>query len=419
MRGLTVRCPRCSARLERDASFCTACGAPSGRLEVEVDGPAAPADGHEVVFERPRRRGRLVAGALLGAVAVAVVANALTGGGDATSSSTSTTTGSAARTVAGGSTTTVRQPVTIARGPLLGETTGLTLLVVGTQDVYRLELDTALLTALPDSVPYDDVAPVRGGFLGWTQGAISLVPSDGRPARRLVDGGQLLGEGPAGRQWFFDYQGSTLLRTIDAVDHAPETVNLTVEQGPFYAAAADGLGGVVGPQPGGVFRWFPGGASVAVAPGELMDARNGFALTRQCYPGPDCSVTVTDLRTARATIAAPYDGQRTRPARVSPDGRWLVLGQAGDDGRNAPSPSFVLHRVADGAEVTFPTDYTAISGSGLNQRSGVAWSSDGRWLFTVTGSRRISAWREGLAQPVTIDLPDAYLQGPLAVELPG
>ena len=85
-------------------------------------------------------------------------------------------------------------------------------------------------------------------------------------------------------------------------------------------------------------------------------------------------------------------------------------------GANAP---VVLSSAVDGTVVEFAGDGRTLGeGVPIDRSGGVVWSPDGRWLLTVTGADRVSAWRQGPAKPITIVLPSAYPMDALAGALP-
>ena len=430
---MTARCERCRARLGRTAGPCPSCGAqPGAELRFEHD---ALLDGNDVVFEHPPGRRRWIGGGLVAAVVAVAVANALAGGSDGRAASgraastfatlaSSTPARASATSSEPSTTTTVVPPEVVGAGPLLSEATGIRLALAGTSRLHVLDLDRGVIETVPGSAAYDDIAAVSGGVIAWSEGVVRAVRFDGRTSTNLVASGQILAEGPRGTVWYASYDGGDVW-TVSDVAAAPRPAPAFAPDSNGRSARPDGLGGALVQRAGGVFRVAArGGVLVPLAPGELVDVNGAFALTRTCYPDPACELAVVDLRTAarRAVPTAPVDGPVAASAgaqvgRISPDGRWLlssVMNAAG--GAGAP---VVLRSTVDGTMVEFASDYQPLSGPlQIDRSSGVVWSPDGRWLFTVTGVDRVSAWREGLAKPITIVLPSTYLMGALAVAVP-
>ncbi len=441
----TLSCPRCGRGAPPGAAFCGSCGASlSGEIEIELeqDGYVART-AHDVVLEPGHRRGRWAGAAVAAALVVAVAASIVSGGGDGrtaptTSAASSTTTRAtiAAATTAttaegsptteAASTTTTTIQVEGAGAPLLGEQTGASLLLTTTRGVLRLELDTGRAVAVtPGGLPTftEDLVPVRGGFVGWSQGTTRIVRYDQRDASTdQPPGAQLLGADRDGRAWLVVY-GNDGRQSIGYVTDARSP--LVAVEPPwtpdvYPQLLADGAGGVLQVVAGGVYRWEPGGQPTAVAAGTVVAAQGGFALTKLCYPDPMCRLTVTDVRRGTSTAMADVDGGAAQAVRVSPDGRWVVssLTIADPAQRSELDAPLVLHEVATGRTVELPVDDGETLRNNGWMTGRLAWTSDDRWLFYASGPRTLSAWREGLAEPVRIQLPTETLTGGVGVVVP-
>ena len=214
-----TRCAACDGRHARGAAFCAACGAPRGGAVaapvIEMDDGDAGSDVH---FERrPLGRSHVVTFAVLlvGAAVVASVAPSSGGGRSARGTTTVavpttavavSTTAPVVTTSEPDTTTTSPPVVRIGVGPLLGEPTGLSLLVGGSH-VAVIDLDRATFTVVETLSRYvvgGQVTPVGIAYQGGAGGLSLLAPGSSKP-QDLADGGVDLGEGPAGRAWFALY----------------------------------------------------------------------------------------------------------------------------------------------------------------------------------------------------------------------
>lgn len=440
--GVTLTCARCRRPVPDGAAFCPSCGAAVGAaLEIELDDAPTAGDGaSEVVFERGPSRSRRAGAGAAAALAVAIgAAVASGGGGDRTAATTTTTrvvratttTAPPATTAAPAGPSTSAAPTTTttiavvgAGSPLLGEPVGATLLLTSVRGVVALDLDTG--TAAPVDtggrlVFAEDLLPVRGGFVGWSQGTVTVVRTDGGDRGefgRTSGGGQLLGTDATGAAWLLQFENGppALVRLVDASSPAqPVTLPLATTIYPF--ARPDGLGGLVQDAGGGVFRWEVGGTPVVLAEGLVVDAAGGFVLTQRCYPDPACTFTVTDVRGGAPRSLPVLAGDVVDATRLSPDGRWLVTNIATRGPEPADGP-LVLREVTSGRTVELAVANGKALRSNGWMRSRLAWTADGRWLFYLSDGRTLRAWRDGLDSPIDIVLPDESLTGGVAVAVP-
>lgn len=432
----TGRCPRCRRAVPPDAAFCASCGASLGaEVTVELDDGGYGGPATEVTFESGGGRGRWIGAGVVTALVVAIGASVLSGGGGGGETAPSTTAparptttaappSSAATTAPDGTTTTTWLARLGDGGPLLDEPTGLRLLLAATDGIHRLDLDTGELT-IPggeSTFPAEDVQAVPGGYVLWSNGALYTAPSTGRAVP--VDarmGGQLVGRDAEGAAWIQLYGNEAnplpSLARIARVGAPLEAIALPWLTEVWSDARPDGLGGVVASVAGGVLR-APGLASPPepLAPGTLADVVGRFVLTRSCYPGPGCELRVTDVGDGSTrTIDDPGGGQ-AQGARVSPDGAWVLTGLATFGPPTPNSPPLVARPVGEGRPVTIelPAD-APVRLNGWN-RSVVAWSDDGRWLFLAAGSRTLGVWRAGSDEIRRIELPSVQLMGSLSLE---
>lgn len=408
---------RCGVRLaRRGRSFCGACGAPvpgQGALvaeRVDQSGAAEPeARGDTIEPVGPGRRRWWVGGVMTAAPAAVAVS------GDRRATGAGTT-----LPFAIGTTSSPAPMVPLGRGPLLGEPTGLTLLLTATEQVQRLDLDARTLRPLPIDADEEQLWAVPGGFVAARGGRVELLDHQGAersPGARPIEG-TVLGVDASGSLVIQSAQDAEQLRRVPAGASRAELWLLPLPAGLRFDISTmrvDAAGGLVVAVQGGVVRVTSAGAT-PVASGALLDARGRFVVTWSCFPGPGCALEVTDVTASVAPASVPAAaGRRVFAARVSPDGRFVLREEQLTDQSLTPVE---LVRVVDGVVVARFDDAShrwALPYNGGADR--VAWSPDGRWLFVTADEHRLLAWRDGRTVPIIIDVSPASLQGPVIVEL--
>lgn len=445
----TVRCPRCRRAVADGAAFCPSCGAALGvEVAVEVSVEADRNDTgptHEVVFAPGRRRGRVGVGVAV-AVAVAVGASLAVGGGGGggsaapstiarrtatTTAAASTTPPSAATTPSSRPTTTTTSVVVVSRtpAPLLGETTGLRVLLAADQGVFRLDLDAGTMTLVRTdgvTIGADALVAMRGGSLRWSNGELYAIVDD-RPTGQVPSfPGQPLGVDLDGRAFALVYPSDgdqrPYVAVIDDAGALRRRLDLVLPADQFYPPAwPAGHGGLLVPASGGVFRWTaPGQPLQPVAAGVVIDVAGRFVLSRLCFPTPECRLTVTDLDAG--AVASRPDASTTgfSGGRLSPDGRWFVRGPPIDyaTGRVDTSKPLRVESMVDERVVELSLDIESPLHLDPFQGAGLAWSTDGRWLFYARGRHVLAAWRDGLTASIELAFPDLDLAGAMTVEWP-
>lgn len=404
------RCAACRTRLARGSSSCPACGRPVGpagppTLELEADGWAVD-DGAEVALAGGRSSRRWAIGAAVVVLGAAVAASVV-GTGPPDRRGAPTTTAAPATTTRPPRATTTRpttavapaEPLAPPAGPLLGETTGLGLLLWAADGVFRLDLDAGTLvrTRLRSEDGDPDLTSVGLVFQALDGPARRLLrPGDERPATVSAASGPFVGEGPPGRLWFVDYvdQGEAIWYR----DGTANRIDVPIPAGASMTRP-DGVGGLVVQAPGGVYALAtPDAAPRRIASGQLLWWGYGRALVAECDDQLRCGATVYDLRSGEARTA-PRGFVRGAFAfqAVSPDGTQLLA--LNDDPAQA-----TLTAVGLGGGITrlgpirSPCFIAECGGA-------VVWSPDGRWLFWVSGDEQVSAWRVGLADPIVVPVP--------------
>lgn len=434
-----ARCGRCGERLRGGAQFCPACGASQSaelgdrpvELDLLRDGTAVPPAGHEVVFERSAgsKKGKAIGGGVVVALAVAIGASVLSGGGSGESASSTTTTVASTTTTTA---TTATEPVTTSvpttttlpgpfpAGPpnMLGEPTGLQLLVTMSSDLALVDLDTGQGQIVATGVIQNDGSGVGqlssiGFVVNELNAGLPALQRPGAKPERLVEldqnaryfGAYYIGEGPPGRLWVVrGADGGQEVGYVEPNAKVPYTSIGTLPQ--YGQVKPDGIGGVLFQAPGGVYRLVPGDTAVRVAEGILQDAVAGHMATIECDERLSCAIQVRSLTDGRSWRAGPlvnglsFNGY----ASLAPDGRHVAETTTRADG-NGESLTITIYG-DDGSVTTLPTTSLA---SGLCGPFGCTgpgmWSSDGAWLVGIESSDTLWAWRPGLDAPVKSRLP--------------
>lgn len=435
-----ARCPRCRRATPAAAAFCPGCGAALGSdLVVEVGGPA----GRVPVPSGPEagggRRARRVGLGVAAALAVAIGASVVSGGGDGRSATTTSTTsdgvGTTSTVAAAPTTTAADEPVTTTTllpvsgptgAPLLGEPTGLRVLVATNRGIQRLDLDAGTLTEVetPGRTYFaDDLLAMRGGLAVLSEGELRFLPLDGPYEDRRSLSGQLLSVDAAGRALALVYtDGGAYAAVVDRAGAEPRRLDATLSTSVYPPAFGAGTGDLLLPVPGGVFAWRDG-VSRPVSAGAVVDAAGPFVLMRRCWPAPVCRLDVVDVATG-GVRGSVDDDDPVANLRLAPDGAHLVRGIPFDPARvGGRDPRLSVVRLSDGQVTTLSVDTSEAWNSNLgldpSLRGALAWSADGRWLFVVRTPSVLSAWRDGLAAPIDLTIPSVELRGPVAVEVDG
>ncbi len=338
---------------------------------------------------------RWLGGGLVAALAAVVVASVAAG--DDTQATAPTTVVPASTTVptapAPAVTTTVPSVVRVGDGPLLGEATGLALLVTTGDQTFRVDLDAATVTRLGRSV--SDVRQTASGVVYRdTDGPELQLRRPGRGSATGLGDARYLGDGPADRAWFATFGPNA--RRLWSEDLTGAIVDVELPAGTGYGVPDD-LGGLLIPAPGGTYRWLAGEGVRRISGGAFVVAGGGRALVHECDEALACSLVSLDLRTGQRRTVPTVSGVRPDDyGHLSPDG-YLFAVPAGDDRFVAVSP--------DGRGVDLgPVDSPCLS---VGCPNGPRWSPDDRWVVWTRGVTSIMAWRAGLAAPIRLETVEA------------
>lgn len=351
-------------------------------------------------------RRNLVIGVAIALVVGAVVVLGTTGSGRSASPTTTTSS-----TIAGAPDTTVDtaplKPTIIGTGkPLLGEPSGLSLLLVGYDgQLHHLDLDTGEL-----DVTHFSSTPGQESQ-AWYLTDQGLVYSDGKAlilrtpdgAERTIkfsestDSYNTFARASADQIWAMTQSGlgtGLLLR----IDLGTATVVERVPLGNAYLAGVDeSARPVLQLVDGTVWRLAADATWSKLGSLQTRPIGHGLYLETTCPQPPACAV---EVRTAdqRVLFTVPPLGteySQEVPAGAS-NGTLTALVRADGGGPNQAIDVYG----PDGAHVAKLDDFTL---QYSQDGSGMSWSPDGVWLFWF-GAIAVHAWRAGLDAPRTIDL---------------
>lgn len=349
---MTRLCPACGERLHKRADHCFRCGASTAALPV--DNAYEPLGGDPVITiggAGKGRRGWLVAGVLV----VALGGGALLAG-HATDGATSaaTTTSTVARTTTTIAPTATTRPsrsttsrattttlaITITGGAVLPEPTGQSLYTVNASgDVYRIDLDTGLIThsyvdrsfQSPKVVTLDDGALVfdessAGGTGFDDQTVMYHVGVDGSVETITIalPTSARLGA-PGVGVWLYGppERGGQKMTLVASNGDVLQT--LTLPPG-VYGTTADG-DGLVFPSGSGAYRANENGLQ-RIAAGELIALSDRYAVATECDETYQCSVIRTDRKSGHADNIGPRPEELTyvyQLGALSPDGNVIAV----------------------------------------------------------------------------------------------
>lgn len=270
--------------------------------------------------------------------------------------------------------------------------------------IFRIELATGRITrtAIPSLEEHATFLVGRGWVLvksRWSP--TGVLVRDGRPAAPLpqqFDPEGLLHAGPGSRVWVqpeptTDPTAATTLRLadLDGRRDPAKTVTAPGSAAP-YAIVADGYGGVMLTNRGGIYRLEPGRVGRAgrirlISRGELIASGGRRLLVWDCDTHAACQMVLVDQRTlhrtSRPKAARPFlveGGIGIGPntygdVQLSPDGTHLAV-MASDS-----SGGFRAHAIDLSSG-----DDTVIPGTGTdgNANRQLAWSPNSRWLLALT-----------------------------------
>jgi hypothetical protein len=375
-------------------------------VELDELDDASPSEGAEIAMRSSGgRRRNLVIGVAVALVVTAVVVLGTTGSGRSAAPPTTPPT-----TSAGAPDTTVDtaplKPTIIGTGrPLLGEPSGLALLLVSYDgQLNHLDLDTGQLDVTHLSSP-------GGESQAWYLTDQGLIYGDGKSlVLRMLDGTErsiafsqtvdsynTYSRASAGQIWAMTQSGqdgALLLR----IDLATAAVVERIPIGSAYLVGADEIGRpLLQLGDGMVWRLAADGQWSTFGSLPTRPIGHGLYLNTTCPQPPACIVQVRtgdhkvlytvpplDTEYAQDVAAGASNGTLTALVRASVGGPSQAIDVYGPDGSRVVTLSdFSLQYSQDG--------------------SGMSWSPDGVWLFWF-GAIAMHAWRAGLDAPLSIDL---------------
>jgi hypothetical protein len=407
-------CFSCGQAQSGNGAFCSSCGKLVDAPDLELLSGGTLTDvGSDVSLARgdgSRFRSLLVIGAVIAAVGSAAAFT----GNNAKSSSTSTTSTTEPTT-----TTTEETTTTVARTvprkldtlPLPGETTGATLLLLGSptgngnlEKNRILDIDRGVLTTLDDRRANNGnpivIVPTSKGLVAVPQfggGVMELWQRDGSMQ-------PIPGDGLANRQQVV-FAGDTVWAIETEFDPSgggnPRLTSFTLRNGQRVVWLEDASQTLIGVDAKGrpVVRGSDGGAftfdpltkqmnRLTTAVVEAISARGRVEV--ECTDTMICGHVFrnADGPSQRLDFPAVIYGS----VSLSPDGKYaLMVGY-----RNGSEVTYDVADTATGAVVrlgTFTQD--------RYQAAIPTWTADGRWLF-VQVDDGLAAWRAGLDKPIPL-----------------
>ena len=372
MAGVAPRtCGSCGADVSTAGSFCPKCGADLEARLIELGGGTPARARRKPPKDRPRRTKLLagVAAVVVGGLAV----TSLVGDDGGEDDDPTDESGS------GDATTTTLADLS-DRAPLLGEETGMVVVIQG-QSRILVDLDDGGVTEVGPFDPADaaDETFVSAGDLGvqvwrapYTESAAFLVDEIGADSA-------LLGDTVA---WAFaDGEARAL-----ALDQSGVLVRLPLPSG---AVPVGTLGDtLVVAAPGGTFAIGTDGSTGLRSAGTPIAAEHGLLALTTCDDALACVVETVDADGALLQTVPLTGTGAVTDAAVGPDGQvaWIS---------GVPGNGSVF---VDGTE-RFPLPSAAATT--------LAWSPDGRWLVGSFGRNDIwvlDATAGSDAEPVVVDL---------------
>jgi hypothetical protein len=293
----------------------------------------------------------------------------------------------AATTTSSSSTTTTRRAVvttapttstTTLPSMLLGQLSGVRLLVHVDRGAIIVDLDTGAIT-LPEVSLVDAVAARSGGVViggpgGGPSASYLAAPYDGTPVPIApLPVGQIVPSAHDDRVWLVSASGPPFRVVEVSVTSEVTTPEFPLPGDGYVAGAVDD--GLVVAAHGSIFVVRGADDITPLGAGEVLDASGRTIAAIACDDAAQCSLTMIDARTGRRR---PTDvGAAFGQATFSPDGSLLAF--LAGSGR-AP-PELVVVDVATGSARDLDV--------AVNEFDGLppAFSFDGRWLFNANGSR--------------------------------
>lgn len=265
---------------------------------------------------------------------------------------------------------------------------------LGTTSVVRVEVATGRVTqtALPSQADGGlSLVPVRGGVLVHhdDNGATYLIPDGGgaREAPVALDGAGPLLPGPdLGHVWVLDISRSPVTVTLVGVDGRPTRTVVRLPPSMAPSAVPDGGGFPLVTGISGAY-WARPDRLVRVTTGTVLATGRAGWLVVDCDDRARCAGALVD-RAGRRRVAAGIAGAAEVIGPVGfltgvldPDGSTAAL-WTGDESTGL---RLILVDLAGGRRR--PTELALVPGPAQDQL--LAWSPDGRWLFSVDSSGQI------------------------------
>ena len=270
--------------------------------------------------------------------------------------------------------------------------------------IFRIELATGRITRTTTPGLEEHATFLAGKSWVLVKGRWSptgVLVRDGQPAAPLPHQFDLEGflhAGPSGQVWVEPEPGTdpravTTLRLADLDGRpVPGRIATAPRSAAPYRIVADGYGGLLLTNRGGVYRLEPSRPGRAsrlrlISRGDLIASGGRRLLVWACGTSANCQLVLVDQRTrhriSQPAAARPFlaeggigiDPDVYGDVQLSPDGRHLAVMAADANGR---SRAHVLD-LRRGHDAVLPG-----AGTDSNANRQEAWSPNSRWLLTIT-----------------------------------
>ena len=396
-RAGSPRCESCRVPLPRDAARCPSCGHEAGAPLIGI----GSRDAGVTVGSAPRGRRQVAFAAGVIVALIAVLAVVDRGSADradqpATTTTTSTTTTSTTRPAVTTPATRAATTTSSTLPPLvLGERTGVKLLVLTGRRSVLVDLDTG--TSADDPPKLSGFVLARaGGVILQDQGpgaSFLAAPYDGALVSvSAIPTGEVLASAAEDRVWLVGPSGPPL--GVAEVATSGEIVQTFALPGDGYPSGAV-EGGLVVSAHGSIYVVRGRDDITSLGAGEVVATSPRTIAALACDASATCSLTFIDARTGRRRAvnrAGVYGGQGV----FSPDGRWLTY-VSQQPNRQATAQ---IVDVVNGTVRDLSTESAGFSGAVP------AFSPDSRWMFSPNrGGVEAVRVEDGAVVDIPLGLP--------------
>ena len=379
-RASGLRCSACGAPLPPEAARCPGCGLQQGTPFLLGDQEERAAN-RVTMPSRSRRRLVLVVAAVLGLVGALAVVDGRRSTAPAAKPALPPTTSSPPVTRAPTTSTSTTSPIP---RQIVGELTGIELLVTSRAGATSIDLDTGTVRAEP-VVTNGNIIPVQGGVILGGQGSLAYfaAPFSGQPrVLALFRNSTVVPSAYTDRVWVVTSDPTTTAQEV-GLDGTVIVPPFELPLGTYAAGAVDG--GLLLGLHGSMFVTHDAGELRALGPGQPVAASARTVAAVVCDADASCPLTLIDVVSGRRRSVALSDSNGADVnAAFSPDGRHLAVITSTPSGR-------WLGIVDVETGLTHRHDPDAAGVSSL------AWSRSGEWVFWTAGRSVLATRSDGAA----------------------